>query len=168
MYSEQAAEYQDSVIENDGFFPDIDCGDFEKTRDIPPRISHSTIRNALLSSVVMINLRLEKFQRRSVAKGYKSMSQIPGVKIKLPAASDDEAVRTTAPEMPLNASEALYIRAVYALAKADLMAEGTANGIKDNRPGVDGDGMRRSLLTESAQAVRALTGVPRASVTLVD
>ena len=63
---------------------------------------------------------------------------------------------------------ALYTKAVYARAKADLLPESASVGRREAQPSSEASESRRSLLAEAAMAVRALLGRPRASIALID
>ncbi len=51
MYSSKSTDYQTATITNNGFWPDIAAGEFEEVRAIPTRISHESVRDALLTAV---------------------------------------------------------------------------------------------------------------------
>ncbi|EAO0947468.1 head completion/stabilization protein [Salmonella enterica] len=165
MYSSKSTDYQSATITNNGFWPDIAAGEFEEVRAIPTRISHESVRDALLAAVSTVNLRLGTLQQGYQALGYSQACDIPAPHAVMMAqgAADTELQVTTG----RNAVEALYIKAVYAQAKADLMPEFSTTGMKDVWPGENAPDARRGLLTESAMAIRTLIGVPRASVGLI-
>lgn len=165
MYSSKSTDYQSATITNNGFWPDIAAGEFEEVRAIPTRISHESVRDALLAAVSTVNLRLGALQQGYQALGYSQSRDIPAPHAVMMAqgAVDTELQVTTV----RNAVEALYIKAVYAQAKADLMPEFSTTGMKDVWPGENAPDARRGLLTESAMAIRTLIGVPRASVGLI-
>ncbi|HAT1683834.1 TPA: head completion/stabilization protein [Klebsiella oxytoca] len=166
MYSSKSTDYQTATITSDGFWPDLEAGEFEEVRAIPPRISHESVRDALLAAVSMVNLRLADLKKGYIALGYARAADVPAPHVVMTAqgAVDTEVQATTG----RNAIEALYIKAVYAQAKADLMPEFSTTGMKDVWPGDNAPDARRGLLTESAMAIRALIGVPRASVGLIE
>ncbi|MDA6443256.1 head completion/stabilization protein, partial [Escherichia coli] len=58
MFDGKSIHYQQAIIQNDGFWPDIDAGDFEKSRSIPAVTSHETVLTALLCAVTEINTEL--------------------------------------------------------------------------------------------------------------
>lgn len=165
MYSSKSTDYQRATITNNGFWPDIAAGEFEEVRAIPTHISHESVRDALLAAVSTVNLRLGTLQQGWQTLGYSRASDIPAPHAVMMAqgAIDTELQATTG----RNAVEALYIKAVYAQAKADLMPEFSTTGMKDVWPGENAPDARRGLLTESAMAIRTLIGVPRASVGLI-
>ncbi|HAF5675570.1 TPA: head completion/stabilization protein [Salmonella enterica subsp. enterica serovar Muenchen] len=165
MYSSKSTDYQTAIITNNGFWPDIAAGEFEEVRAIPTRISHESVRDALLTAVSNINNRLTELQRRYELLGYMRASDVPAPHVMtfVQGATDTEQEATAG----RNAVEALYLKAVYAQAKADLMPEFSTTGMKDVWPGDDAPDARRGLLTESAMAIRTLIGAPRASVGLI-
>ncbi|EHI7919047.1 head completion/stabilization protein [Salmonella enterica] len=165
MYSSKSTDYQTATITNNGFWPDIAAGEFEEVRAIPPRVSHESVRDALLTAVSNINNRLAELQRRYQLLGYERAGNVPAPHVvKFAQGSTDTEQEATTGR---NAVEALYIKAVYAQAKADLMPEFSTTGMKDVWPGESAPDARRGLLTESAMAIRTLIGAPRASVGLI-
>ncbi|EJI2429731.1 head completion/stabilization protein [Salmonella enterica] len=165
MYSSKSTDYQSATITNNGFWPDIAAGEFEEVRAIPPRVSHESVRDALLTAVSNINNRLSELQHRWQLLGYERAGDVPTPHVVTFAqgSTDTRQEATTG----RNAMEALYIKAVYAQAKADLMPEFSTTGMKDVWPGESAPDARRGLLTESAMAIRTLIGAPRASAGLI-
>ncbi|EEA9090308.1 head completion/stabilization protein [Salmonella enterica] len=165
MYNSKSTDYQTAIITNNGFWPDIAAGEFEEVRAIPPRVSHESVRDALLTAISTINNRLGELQQRYESLGYTHAGDIPAPHVVTVA----QGATDTAPgdDKGRNAIEALYLKAVYAQAKADLMPEFSTTGMKDVWPGENAPDARRGLLTESAMAIRTLIGVPRASVELI-
>ncbi|EBQ4754808.1 TPA: head completion/stabilization protein [Salmonella enterica] len=165
MYSSKSTDYQEATITNNGFWPDIAAGEFEEVRAIPPRISHESVRDALLTAISNINNRLAKLQHGYQLLGYERAGDVPAphVVTMVQGATDTDLEAVDG----RNAIEALYMKAVFAQAKADLMPEFSTTGVKDTWPGDSAPDARRGLLTESAMAVRTLIGAPRASVGLI-
>ncbi|EEX1963048.1 head completion/stabilization protein [Escherichia coli] len=160
MFDGKSISYQQGIIRNDGFWPDINAGDFEKSRTIPAVTSHDTVLNALLCAITEINAELESRKENYQRQGYQSAEDIPGYQAVTPGDDGQQEIRTHI--------AALYIRAVYARAKADLIPEAVSVGRRDGLPSQEATETRRSLLTEAAMAIRALTGRRRASVCLID
>ncbi|WGE29424.1 head completion/stabilization protein [Edwardsiella tarda] len=165
MYSSKGPSYQTDRIANDGFWPDIDAGEFEEVRAIPTRVSHESVRDALLSAIISINLRLSPLQTRYQQLGYQQAKNVPAPRVMHMAQGASSGESSATPGR--NAIEALYLKAVYSQAKADLMPEFSTTGVRDAWPGEQAPDARHGLLTESAMAIRALMGVPRASVGLI-
>ncbi|EBK4297049.1 TPA: head completion/stabilization protein [Salmonella enterica subsp. diarizonae serovar 60-67:z35:-] len=165
MYSSKSTDYQAATITNNGFWPDIAAGEFEEVRAIPTRVSHESVRDALLAAISAINIRLSALAAGYAALGYTRAADVPAPKaiMMVQGAGSHEQQG----HYGRNAVEALYIKAVYAQAKADLMPEFSTTGVKDAWPGENAPEARRGLLTESAMAIRTLTGVPRASAGLI-
>ncbi|ENF3460701.1 TPA: head completion/stabilization protein [Yersinia enterocolitica] len=164
MFDGKTLHYQQAIIQNDGFWPDIDAGDFEKNRTIPAVTSHDTVLNALLCAIAEINVELASRQAYFREQGYLSANDIPGYRVLRPTPRSESEH-----DMPTHGHiAALYIKAVYARAKADLIPEAGSVGRRDTQPQVEAAESRRSLLAESAMAIRALMMRPRASVCLID
>ncbi|PAX78230.1 head completion/stabilization protein [Citrobacter sp. TSA-1] len=164
MFDGKSIHYQQATIQNDGFWPDIDAGDFEKSRTIPAVTSHETVLTALLCAVTEINAELAARREYWQEQGYTTAADIPGYSVLRPAPRDTDTQVSRAQ----NHIAALYTKAVYARAKADLLPESASVGRRDAQPSQEASESRRTLLAESAMAVRALLGRPRASVALID
>ncbi len=164
MFDGKTIHYQQAIIQNDGFWPDIDAGDFEKSRSIPAVTSHETVLTALLCSVTEINAELSARREYWLEQGHISAADIPGYTVMRPEPpGEDEPPRQTQ-----NHITALYIKAVYARAKADLLPESASVGRREAQSSSEASESRRTLLAEAAMAVRALLGRPRASIALID
>ena len=164
MFDGKSIHYQQAIIQNDGFWPDIDAGDFEKSRSIPAVTSHETVLMALLCAVTEINAELAARQEYWQAQGHIRAADIPGYTVLQPEPHSMEAQ----PGQVQNHVTALYTKAVYARAKADLLPESASVGRREAQSASEAGESRRSLLAEAAMAVRALLGRPRASVALID
>ncbi|WP_370550914.1 head completion/stabilization protein [Edwardsiella tarda] len=160
MFDGKTIDYQQTAIQNDGFWPDIDAGDFERARTIPPTIDHGVVINALLTAIAELNMSLAATQTRYREAGYDTADAVPGPAA-IGARLRDEAPRRTH-------LTALYIKAVYARAKADLLPEFATVGRRDSHPGQEAPDIRRGLLAESAMALRAIMQRPRCSISLID
>ncbi|ELO4935805.1 head completion/stabilization protein [Escherichia coli] len=161
MFDGKSIHYQQAIIQNDGFWPDIDAGDFEKSRTIPAVTSHETVLTALLCAVTEINSELAARREYWQEQGYTRAADIPGYTVLQPEPHDT-------PAKTRNHITALYTKAVYARAKADLLPESASVGRREAQPSSEASESRRTLLAEAAMAVRALLGRPRASIALID
>lgn len=164
MFDGKSIHYQQAIIQNDGFWPDIDAGDFEKSRSIPAVTSHETVLTALLCAVTEINTELAARREYWQEQGYTRAADIPGYTVLQPEPRNTDAQ----PERMQNHITALYTKAVYARAKADLLPESASVGRREAQPSSEASENRRTLLAEAAMAVRALLGRPRASIALID
>ncbi|KAB7715713.1 head protein [Plesiomonas shigelloides] len=158
MFDGKSIHYQQATIQNDGFWPDINAGDFERTRTIPPTIDHSVVINALLTSVAEINMTLVNARQRYIEQGFSRAQDVTGV---VAVMDEDNTTRR-------NHLTALYTKAVYARAKADLLPEFAVIGRRDTHPAQEAPEVRRGLLAESAMALRAILQLPRCSISLID
>ncbi|MGQ5809316.1 head completion/stabilization protein [Serratia sp. IR-2025] len=157
-FSGKSLDYQDEVITQGpgSFWPDLNLGEFQLQRKVPPQLQGDTAIQALLAAIGDINRRLTSFEASKRAAGFTTANDLPG------ARAGNE-----------NQTTAQYKKAVYALAKADLLGEVTSLSRlgKGNAPeGVSADVAesfaRSVLLTEASQAVRAILGLGRATVSL--
>ncbi len=157
-FSGKSLDYQDeAIIQGEGsFWPDLNLGEFQLQRKVPPQLQGDTAIQALLTAVADINRRLAGFEAAKRAEGFTSAIGLPGAK------AGNE-----------NQTTAQYKKAVYALAKADLIGEvtsvsrtGKATAPEGASSDVAESFTRSALLTEASQAVRAILGLSRVTVSL--
>ena len=157
-FSGKSLDYQDEAITQGpgSFWPDLNLGEFQLQRKVPPQLQGDTAIQALLAAIGDINRRLTSFETSKRAAGFATAKDLPG------ARAGDE-----------NQTTAQYKKAVYALAKADLVSEVTSVsrvGKATAPEGTSSDAAesftRSGLLTEASQAVRAILGLGRATVSL--
>lgn len=110
MFDGKSIHYQQAIIQNDGFWPDIDAGDFEKSRSIPAVTSHETVLTALLCAVTEINTELAARREYWQEQGHARAADIPGYTVLQPEPRNTDAQ----PERMQNHITALYTKAVYA------------------------------------------------------
>ncbi|HAT3712316.1 head completion/stabilization protein [Serratia marcescens] len=157
-FSGKSLDYQDETIaqEPGSFWPDLNLGEFQLQRKVPPQLQGDTAIQALLTAIGDINRRLSNFEATKRAEGFAAAKDLPG------ARAGDE-----------NQTTAQYKKAVYALAKADLIGEVTSVSRVSKATAPEGTGSdaaesftRSGLLAEASQAVRAILGLGRATVSL--
>lgn len=148
-----STEYQDTSITNDGFWPDINAGDFEKRRGIPADMDPETIAYAVATAISQINIELTDKKAEYIELGYKTASSVEGQ----PCIGEK------------NLLVILYEKAVYARTKADLLPEYATQQTKDagDRVAENEAETRNSLLAESQQHIRAIYGKSRVGVELI-
>ncbi|MEC5643056.1 head completion/stabilization protein [Citrobacter koseri] len=150
MFSGTSIDFDDAILTNDGFWPDLSVKDFQSQRTIPADIDAATIRQALLTAAGEINDDLIKVAAKYQGDGHASAGAVPGVEI------DGE-----------NLLCARYRKAVYARAKADLMGEFASIGRRESHPGQESDETRSSLIAESTLTVRHIKGLKRITVAMI-
>lgn len=91
-------------IKNNGFWPDIDPGHFRDAQRIDSTITAPRVENALLAAVIDANNQLREWQQKQMDAGYQSIDDVPGPS-----------------HLPPSAQKTLYLRAVYAFAKANIV-----------------------------------------------
>jgi hypothetical protein len=91
-------------IENNGFWPDIDPAHFREAQRVDSTVTAARVRDALLAGIVDANLQLREWQASQEEAGHATAADVPA-----PA------------WQPAGITPALYRRAVYALAKANLV-----------------------------------------------
>lgn len=147
MFSGKPIDYQDEVLENAGFWPDLNLADFQSQRKIPADIDPYTAAQALLTAAVEVNAELETVESGWRTKGYDAAADVPGVMLK-----------------GVNGLCAQYTKAVFARAKADLMGEFATIGRRDSHPGQESTETKAGLLAEASIVIRRMKGLKRATV----
>lgn len=150
MFNGLEIDYQEIIIQNDGFWPDINIADFQKSRSITAAISADLIRDALLTAISEVNISLERFKTKHIASDVGAVNDINGI------SSDG-----------INSVTALYKKAVYSRAKADLIGEFVAISNVKQQIDTNQNEMESKLLAEGTRAIRAILGYRRSSVELI-
>ncbi|EPN2803317.1 head completion/stabilization protein [Serratia marcescens] len=144
-------DYQDRPITNgQAFWPDLNLGEFQKSRAIPADLPAETAGIAVLAAIAEVNDTLAPAVSYWTRKGYDKAADVPGARM------DDE-----------NQLTAQYKKAVYARAKADLLGELATIGRRDSLPGRESDETRAILLAEAAYVIRNMLQLQRVGVHLI-
>lgn len=139
-------------IQNNGFWPDIDPADFRAAQRVDGAVTTARVRNALLAAVIDANHRLREWQRLQEDAGHAAAADVPGPSWH-----------------PAGTIVALYRRAVYALAKANLIERyrdydsTAAGGDRAEDLSVEIDDYRR----DAAWAIADIVGRTRTTVELI-
>ncbi|MCG9557899.1 head completion/stabilization protein [Vibrio kanaloae] len=147
------ARYQDTEITNDGFWPNLNVGDFEKRRGIPAAQDPDRITIALVNAMAEVNRSLAQLKAEYQEQGYENAADVPVTPI-------------------VNGKNRLVIQyesAVNSRAKADLLPDIATVHTKDK-----GDHLadrstdtRDDLMAESQRIIRNMLGVSRSSAALL-
>ena len=147
------AHYQDTEITNDGFWPNLNVGDFEKRRGIPAAQDPERITISLVNAMAEVNRALIQLKTQYLEQGYGSAADVPVTPI-------------------VNGKNRLVIQyesAVNSRAKADLLPDIATVHTKDK-----GDHLadrstdtRDDLMAESQRVIRNMLGVSRSSAALL-
>ncbi|MGL4193198.1 MAG: head completion/stabilization protein [Vibrio sp.] len=153
MFTGSNTGYQDTTIENDGFWPNINAGDFERLRGTPAAQDDERIAHALVNAVASVNLQLETLKAKYIAAGHASAEDIPA----FPKINKKNAVVIQ------------YQSAVFARAKADLLPDFSTVSQKKEGDHLSERSLeiKNELLAESERIIRAMYGKNRASVELI-
>ncbi|MGD8230733.1 head completion/stabilization protein [Vibrio sp. TRT 1302] len=145
--------YQNTTITNNGFWPDINAGDFERRRGTPPAQDAERIAFALANAVSACNLELASLEAKYQAEGIVKAVDVQS----FPVVSGKNNVVIQ------------YEAAVFARAKADLLPDFSTVHQKK-----EGDHLsersaetKNELLAECARIIRAMNGKTRATVSLI-
>lgn len=146
-------DYQDTEITNDGFWPNINAGDFEKRRGIPAAQDSERVAIALVNATSEINDQLEKQKAKFIKLGHATANDIPA----FPKLNGKNKVLYQ------------YESAVFARAKADLLPDIATVHTKDKGDHLAerSDETKQELLAESQRIVRNIKGLNRSSVELI-
>lgn len=137
MFNGLEIDYQNIIIQNDGFWPNVDIADFQRSRSIPASINVDLVRDALLTAMSEVNISLERFKTIHVGKNI------------------NEYIT------------ALYKKAIYSRAKADLIGEFVAISNTKQQIDTNQNEMEKKLLAEGTRAIRTILGYRRSSVDLI-
>lgn len=150
MFSGQDFNQSSIVVNNDGFWPDLDLSEFQVERAMSPNINARLLRDAIVSAVVEINLTLEQYKKTQISNGVNTASKCGVVSV--------DGISSTV---------IIYKKAVFARAKADLVGEFVSIASRDDKIGESQKEMRTALLAESTREVRKLLGLRRCGVALI-
>ena len=153
MFTGQNKEYQSTEIQNDGFWPNINAGDFEKHRGVPIDLNKESIAYSVASAIGQINIELQKKQAEYKAMGFEAAANVTGQ----PSIEGK------------NLLVILYEKAVFSRAKSELLPEYATQQTKDAGENVASSHseIRDQLLAESQQHIRAINGKSRCGVALL-
>ena len=145
--------YQDTNIENDGFWPDLNAGDFEKRRGIPADMDAEAVALSLAAAMSQINIELARIKAGHQGDGVDKAEHMTG----LPKV------------LGKNSLTILYEKAVFARAKADMVSEFASVQTKEagDRIAENERGISDRLLAESQQHIRAIHHLSRCGVALL-
>lgn len=145
--------YQDTEIENDGFWPNLNVGHFEKRRGIPSKLDAEAVALSLAAAVSQINIELQTIKAGYEAEGI----------------TKAEYVSSLPKVFGKNSITVLYEKAVFARAKADMVSEFASVTTKEvgDRVAENDRDITNRLLAESQQHLRALSGSTRCGVELL-
>ena len=142
----------ESVVTNDGFFPDIDPAVVREAARITGTITPARLRAAILGAIMTIGQDLRAFAARSAAAGHATLAAVPAPEL------DGESVQVIR-----------YQRAVAFYAKAELIErhrdfDTTAAGgaqVDELTPSIG------ELRRDALHAVRDILGKPRTTIDLI-
>jgi len=148
-----SATYQDTVIENDGFWPDINAGDFERRRGIPAAQDSERIAIALVNAIAEVNHQLATLKAGYILQAHAMAADI--------AASPS-----------INGKNRVIIQyesAISARAKADLLPDfATVHQRKEGDHLADrSEEIKNEFLAESERIIRNMCGLNRSTVSLL-
>lgn len=117
----QSAGNNDLVINNNGFFPDIDIAIMRDRMRIDATITNPRLIDATKQAIIHVNQQLSTFKANKVELGFTKLSDVPSETI------GSESVLISQ-----------YMRAVYSIAKADLIErykdyDTTASSLSDKK-----------------------------------
>lgn len=145
--------YQDTEITNDGFWPNLNAGDFERRRSTPMAQDEENIQYAIVNAMTSCNLELETLKATYIELGIAKAADITGT----PSINGKNAVCIQ------------YERAVFARAKADLLPDFATTHQRD--AGKDladrSQETKNELLAESQRIIRNMFCKTRATVELI-
>ncbi len=142
----------ETIVTNDGFFPDIDPAVVRAEQRIPTSTTPARLRAAIIGAMLTCGIDLVDFRADAIAAGSASLADMPGPQL------DGQSVKVI-----------LYHRAVALYAKAELI-ERQRDYDTTGAGGAQADELETSLdqLHRDAQhAMRDLQGRSRTTVDLI-
>lgn len=150
MFNGRANETTDSVIDNQGFWTNINIGEFIENRSIPLQIPLSLVKSALVYAMGSLDLDLKEVEENYRSQGYNHINEVP------------------APQFEGNSFfEQLYKKAVFARAKNELLPEFATLSARELHEKRDLVGEQKQLQAEAVHAIRTLKGKTRGGVYFV-
>jgi hypothetical protein len=142
-------------IGNDGFFPDINMPEMRDAMRLDSTVTNARLRPALVAAMLAINAELSRWQQRQLAQGHTTLDSVPAVQID-----------------GISRNVALYLRAVYCSAKADLFEayrdyDTTASALTDKKNMEWMDTAPDVQRRNARWAVNDMLGIPRNTVELI-
>lgn len=151
-FTGKSPTYADQRIENDGFWPDLSVGEFQKACRLPGEYLGEMLAADLTTAMVEVNTDLAKLKARWQGAGVSSV---------------ESADTRILPERTFQA--ATYKRAVYTRAKASLLTQFATVNRRESAENVGKELPERSetFLAFSQAAVRSLQGRGRITAALL-
>ncbi len=142
-FTGKSETYLNTSIANDGFFPDLVLGDFQRDYSIPTKYEQETVTDKLLISIARINDQLEEKQELWELDGFETLEAVPA---------------KTVNEISIQIIR--YKEAVFSYAKGLLIAEFASINRKDSALNIttDIEPIDTRWKTRSSKAVRRLLG----------
>ncbi|PNP99328.1 MULTISPECIES: head completion/stabilization protein [Sphingobium] len=143
---------EETVIGNDGFFPDVDPAAVREAARIPTSITPARLRAAILGAIMTVEIDLRAFAAASIAAGHATLADVP------------------APPMGGESVQMFrYSRAIALYAKAELIERhrdfdttAAGGGQADELTPTIGE-----LRRDAMHAIRDMLGVTRTVVDLI-
>lgn len=142
----------ESVVVNDGFFPDVDPASVRDVARIPTSITPARLRAAILGGIMSAEIDLRQFAADCRAEGYASLADVPAAQL------DGQSVQLIR-----------YQRAVALFTKAELIerhrdfdtTSAGGNQADELTPSID------ELRRDAIHAIRDMLGQLRTGVWLI-
>ncbi|MGH1374407.1 MAG: head completion/stabilization protein [Cellvibrionaceae bacterium] len=140
-FSGRPQEFHDQSVDNNGFFPALSLGEFQKLHRVPSNIAAETVEHQLTVAVGAVNLGLANEQTQWIDAGHANLVAVD---------SADNGARTS-----------FYKAAVYYRAKAFLLADFQTFSRRDIAENIakEHDDTKSLLLAESRRALKRLRGL---------
>lgn len=153
MFTASTDSYQQTEITNDGFWPNVNAGDFERMRGTPAAQDDERIAHAVANAIASVNLELEMLKASYMAEGINKAEEIQA----FPYIGNKNRVVIQ------------YQAAVFARAKADLLPDfSTVHQKKEGDHLAERSAeIKNELLAESARIIRHMQGLKRSSMELI-
>jgi Phage head completion protein (GPL) len=133
--------FLDATVANNGFYPDVSLGEFQKLHRVPSNIADDAVTHQVTIAMGAVNIALAETKLVWDAAGHATLAAVDAV---------DAGQR-----------ESFYKAAVYYRAKANLLADFQTFSRRDiaENQAKEHDNTRQMLLAESRKAMRRIKGL---------
>lgn len=143
---------EETIIGNDGFFPDIDPAAVREAARIPTSITPARLRAAIIGAIMSVEIDLRAFAAASIAAGHATLADVPATQL------GGESVQL----FRYSRAVALYAKAELIERHRDFDTTAAGGGQADELTPTIGE-----LRRDAMHAIRDMLGVTRTVVDLI-
>lgn len=147
-FSGRTAQKLSRTVANGAFWPELELGELQEQYRIPSEYREQTILHQTILAAIEVNRELNQERCQWVRNGWATLQDVPAEEM-----GDGEVA--------LHELTLLYKQAVYALAKAKLLANYASANRRDRvaeHPAREGEETYELFIAQSTDAIRLLRG----------